>query len=204
MSKTKKPTVPFRLTQAQRRAVARLLPDLRPRLLLDQANQRVVKLTLDQIESIAKTCHQAIRSQEAWVDDQQVPCGRDPMAPVLLLRTVRAWDYRLQSDMELQALRVMFRWDVPRFWARPFLLSVQAILICLGVAPVLRLHPDLQNCKAEVIRSTVWEQLVVKRSRVEPFAMPYAPPRVDGVNSTVMNSTVTVSAKEQETPQWSV
>ena len=52
---TKEPTFPLRLTQAQRRAVAGLLPDIRPQLLLDQANQRVVRLTLDQIEFIAKT-----------------------------------------------------------------------------------------------------------------------------------------------------
>ena len=43
------PTFPLRLTQAQRRAVAGLLSTLRPRLLLDEANQRTLQFTLDEM-----------------------------------------------------------------------------------------------------------------------------------------------------------
>ena len=57
---TKKPTFPLRLTQAQRRAIAGLLPDLCPHLLLDQTNQRTLQFTLDEMKEIASKCAHAI------------------------------------------------------------------------------------------------------------------------------------------------
>ena len=56
--------LPLRLTQAQRRAVAGLLPELCPNLLLDSPNQRTLQLLLDQIESIARACRAAIADVE--------------------------------------------------------------------------------------------------------------------------------------------
>jgi len=57
--KKEKATFPLRLTQAQRRAVARLLPNLRPRLLLDQANQRTLQFTLAEMKQIAQAARAA-------------------------------------------------------------------------------------------------------------------------------------------------
>ena len=59
-SKKESSTFPLRLTQAQRRAVATNLPALRPRLLLDQANQRTLQFTLDEMKEIAQACRTAI------------------------------------------------------------------------------------------------------------------------------------------------
>ena len=56
---TNEPTFPLRLTQAQRRAVAGLLPDLSPRLALDAKN-RTPHLTLAEIEEIAHGARAAI------------------------------------------------------------------------------------------------------------------------------------------------
>ncbi len=56
---TKEPTFPLRLTQAQRRAVAGLLPNLSPRLALDAKN-RTSHFTLAEIEEIATECTKAI------------------------------------------------------------------------------------------------------------------------------------------------
>jgi hypothetical protein len=53
-------TLPVRLTQAQRRAVGGLLPDLTSRLLLDTANQRTLQFTLDEIEKIVQMCRAAV------------------------------------------------------------------------------------------------------------------------------------------------
>jgi len=60
MSKTEKPTFPLRLTQAQRRAVAGLSPHLKPRLLLDQTNQRTLQFTLGEMKGIAQACRAAV------------------------------------------------------------------------------------------------------------------------------------------------
>ncbi len=59
MSKTSEPTFPIRLTQAQRRAVAGLLPDLTPRLALD-GKTRTLQFTLAEMKVIATKCTKAI------------------------------------------------------------------------------------------------------------------------------------------------
>ena len=53
-------TFALRLTRPQRRGVARLLPELTSRLLLDTANQRSLRFTLDEIEKIAQRCQAAV------------------------------------------------------------------------------------------------------------------------------------------------
>jgi len=60
MSKTEKPTFRLRLTGAQRKVIAGLLPGLRPRLILDQANQRTLPFTLDDMKEIAQACRAAV------------------------------------------------------------------------------------------------------------------------------------------------
>lgn len=60
MTKAKEPTFPLRLTQAQRRVVAGLLPHLKPRLLLDHSNQRTLWFTLEGMKQIAAACQAAL------------------------------------------------------------------------------------------------------------------------------------------------
>lgn len=55
-----KPTFPLRLTGPQRKAVAGLLPDLAPRLLLNRANQRTLQFTRNEMKRIAQACRAAI------------------------------------------------------------------------------------------------------------------------------------------------
>ncbi len=55
-----KASAPLRLTQAQRRAVAGLLPDLAPRLLLENKNQRTLHFALAKMKEIATECTKAI------------------------------------------------------------------------------------------------------------------------------------------------
>ena len=54
------PTFPLRLTQAQRRAVAGLLPHREPHLLLDQTNQRTLRFSLDEMKEIAQAARAAV------------------------------------------------------------------------------------------------------------------------------------------------
>ncbi len=60
MSKTEKPAFPLRLTQAQRRDVAGLLPHFEPRLLLETSNQRTLQFSLDEMKEIAQACRVAV------------------------------------------------------------------------------------------------------------------------------------------------
>ena len=60
MPERKVSTFPLRLTQAQRHAVAGLLPQLKPHLLLETKSQRTLHLTLAEIEKIATKCTKAI------------------------------------------------------------------------------------------------------------------------------------------------
>ena len=60
MLETEKPAFPLRLTQAQRRAIAGLVPHLKPRLLLDHANERTLRFTLEEMKEIARACGAAV------------------------------------------------------------------------------------------------------------------------------------------------
>ncbi|MDZ7616334.1 MAG: hypothetical protein U1E05_04975, partial [Patescibacteria group bacterium] len=59
MPERKAPTFPLRLTPAQRRAVAGLLPELAPRLALD-GKTRTLQFTLAEIKEIATKCTKAV------------------------------------------------------------------------------------------------------------------------------------------------
>lgn len=52
MANTEEPTIPLRLTQAQRRAVADLFPEFADLLQLDEPNQRTLRFTLDEMKEI--------------------------------------------------------------------------------------------------------------------------------------------------------
>jgi len=60
MTKAKEPTFPLRLTQSQRRLVAKLLPHLKPHLLLDCGNQRTLQFTAEEIKEIFGACPAAL------------------------------------------------------------------------------------------------------------------------------------------------
>ncbi|MBM4026429.1 MAG: plasmid pRiA4b ORF-3 family protein [Planctomycetes bacterium] len=53
-------TFPLRLTEAQRRVIAPLLPHLKPHLLLDQPKGHTVRFTLAQLSEMARVCQSAV------------------------------------------------------------------------------------------------------------------------------------------------
>jgi len=57
---TEEPTFPLRLTEAQRRLVAELVPDLAARLDLDHGNQRTPRLTLQELKQIVLACRAVV------------------------------------------------------------------------------------------------------------------------------------------------
>lgn len=64
---TNEPTFPLRLTQAQRRHVAGLFPDLTPRLALNAKN-RTLHLTLAEIEMIAQAARTAVPKETTGME----------------------------------------------------------------------------------------------------------------------------------------
>lgn len=62
MSETKESTFPLHLTGAQRRVIAKLVPDLEPRLRLDCATGRTLRLSLAELREIAQACRAATPS----------------------------------------------------------------------------------------------------------------------------------------------
>lgn len=57
---TDEPTFPLRLTEAQRRLVADLVPHLMARLDLDHGNQRTPRLTLQELREIGRACRAVV------------------------------------------------------------------------------------------------------------------------------------------------
>jgi hypothetical protein len=53
---------PVRLTQAQRKAVAEILPDLADRLKLDEPDQRTIDFTVAELKDIQKNAAAGVRS----------------------------------------------------------------------------------------------------------------------------------------------
>src|SRR5262245_21444383 len=56
-----RPHFPVRLTQAQRKAVAEIVPDLADRLKLDERNQRTIPITLAELKAIKEKAGKAVR-----------------------------------------------------------------------------------------------------------------------------------------------
>lgn len=57
---TEQPTFPLRLTEAQRRLVAELVPPLATRLNLDRGNQRTPQFTLQELREIGRACRAVV------------------------------------------------------------------------------------------------------------------------------------------------
>jgi hypothetical protein len=55
------PPVPVKLSQAQRKAVAEVAPDLADRLKLDERNQRTIRFTLDELRTVKEKAGSALR-----------------------------------------------------------------------------------------------------------------------------------------------
>ncbi len=109
------PNFPLRLTQAQRRAVVGLLPDLSPRLGLETKNQRTLQFTLAEIEEIA----QAVRAA--------VPKATTGMERNSLRHVVEAAEKAIQQSQGIARIpagdrvfqfRISLRGITPRIWRR--------------------------------------------------------------------------------------
>lgn len=69
-----RPQFPVLLTQAQRKAVALLLPELADRLKLDEKNQRAIPLSLAELKEIRKKAPVAVRQAESGMVRNSLRC----------------------------------------------------------------------------------------------------------------------------------
>lgn len=74
---------PVLLTQAQRKAVAVLLPDLTVRLKLHETNQRAIPLSLDELMEIGRKVPLAVRNAESGMVRNSLRCLTDIIAQAL-------------------------------------------------------------------------------------------------------------------------
>jgi hypothetical protein len=72
-----RPQFPVLLTQAQRKAVALLLPELADRLKLDEKNQRAIPLSLAELKEIRKKAPVAVRQAESGMVRNSLRCLTD-------------------------------------------------------------------------------------------------------------------------------
>src|SRR5688572_10147330 len=68
---------PVLLTQAQRKAVALLLPHLADRLKLDEKNQRTIPLTVGELQEIGRKAPVAVRHAESGMVRNSLRCLSD-------------------------------------------------------------------------------------------------------------------------------
>jgi hypothetical protein len=73
-----RPQFPVLLTQAQRKAVALLLPDLADRLKLDENNQRTIPPSLAELKEIRKKAPVAVRQAESGMVRNSLPRAAIP------------------------------------------------------------------------------------------------------------------------------
>ena len=117
MSKTEKPTFRLRLTQAQRRAVAGLMPHLKSDLLLDQTNQRTLRLTLEEMKGIAVKCAQAVPKAPTGMERNSLR-GVVIAAAQALDRFEKGSIARIRASGRLYQFKITLKDFKPPIWRR--------------------------------------------------------------------------------------
>jgi hypothetical protein len=110
-------TFPLRLTQAQRRVVAANLPDLRPRLLLDQTSQRTLAFTLDQIKAIARACRAAIPKAYTGMERNSLGHVVDA-AQKVIEKSGKGKIHRIPASGRICQFRITLKDVDPPIWRR--------------------------------------------------------------------------------------
>lgn len=109
-SAAKRKMIPVRMTYAQRKIVAALLPSLAERLLLDTKNQRTLEFPLAELTQIKRALAGAIRDARG---------GSRPNSLRLIRETVHAALERYELDKAITARATIYRFKVVLMDCRP-------------------------------------------------------------------------------------
>ena len=122
-----------RLTQAQRKVVAELLPGLAEKLLLDTPNQRTLPFTLDELIAIREKAQRAIQHAETGMT-------RNSLRHIMEATTKAVEDSQgigsILSSERLYQFRVTLRDIEPPIWRRIQVRDCTLQLPTLGVSPL--------------------------------------------------------------------
>ncbi len=110
-------TFPLRLTGAQRKAVAEQLPDLRPRLLLDQSNQRTLQFTLDEMKKIAQTARAAVPKAQTGAEHNSLRHVVDA-AEQAVEKFSQGKIHRIPASERLYQFKITLKDIKPLIWRR--------------------------------------------------------------------------------------
>ena len=110
-------TFPLRLTGAQRKVIARLLPDLRPRLILDQANQRTLQFTLDEMKEIAQACRAAVPKAPTGMERNSLRHVVDA-AERAMEKSGKGKIHRIPASERLHQFKITLKDIEPPIWRR--------------------------------------------------------------------------------------
>lgn len=108
---------PIRLTQAQRRAVAGRLRNLRPHLLVSEANQRTLQFSLEEMKEIAQACRAAMSKAPTGME-------RNTLRHVVEAAEKAVEKYsagkiqRIPASERLYQLRIILKDIEPPIWRR--------------------------------------------------------------------------------------
>jgi hypothetical protein len=110
-------TFPLRLTQAQRRVVAAILPDLHSRLLLDQTNQRTLQFTLVEMKEIAEACRAAVSQAPTGTERNSLHHVVDA-AERAMEKSAQGKIHRIPASERLYQFKITLKDIEPPIWRR--------------------------------------------------------------------------------------
>jgi hypothetical protein len=117
MSETEEATFPLRLTQAQRVVVAGLFPHLKPRLRLDQPNERTLRFTLAELKEIAHLYRTAVPKASTGMERNSLRLVVDVAG-----RAVEEFSvgkiYRIPAAERLYQFKITLKDIQPPIWRR--------------------------------------------------------------------------------------
>ena len=111
------PTFPLRLTAAQRKVVAEVLPELTSRLLLDAPNQRTLSFTVAEMKAIAEAADGAVWEVEGGMRRHSLRCVVD-LARRAVERFAEGGIARIPASERLYQFKIMLRGVEPPIWRR--------------------------------------------------------------------------------------
>ena len=189
-------TFPLRITHAQRRAVARLLPDLTCRLLLDTANQRKLQFTLDEIRKIAQV-------RRATVSRASTGMERNSLRHVVEAAEKSIEDSqgsaRIAASERLQQFKITLKEIEPPIWRR----------IQVKNCTLDKLHEHIQTSVGWTNSHSDWHMItdvfragfyfVFSRRRLKDYARRYwYEDRVDASDKGAGECAMNLPAREQD------